>query len=117
MRNVKCSQLPNAVGRLQNLSRIDISGNELILLPNSVSGMINLKYINFADNKMEHFPYYIGRLPSLEIIICNRNPFKNVEKEFTEQSSQMIIQNIRQYVYEHQEILEVDEDHDYVKIE
>lgn len=104
-----CRLLPEAICELRNLSRIDVSGNELILLPNEVSGLINLKYINFADNKIEHFPYYLGCLPSLDIIICNRNPFKNVEKEFTEQPSRIIIQKMRQNVFKHQENLEVDD--------
>lgn len=66
--------IPKEIGDLINLSRLDVSGNQLVMLTSNVSRLINLRYLNFADNKLESFPYFLGQLPSLENVICERNP-------------------------------------------
>ena len=97
--------IPKEIGDLINLSRLDVSGNQLIMVSRNVSRLINLRYLNFADNKLESFPYFLGQLPSLEIIICERNPYKDATKEFIAQSSNVLIKELRKYVFEHQDLL------------
>ena len=97
--------IPKEIGDLINLSRLDVSGNQLVMLTSNVSRLINLRYLNFADNKLESFPYFLGQLPSLENVICERNPYKDATKEYDEQSSNVLIKKLQKYVFEHQNLL------------
>ena len=99
------SVIPKEIGDLINLSRLDVSGNQLVMLTSNVSRLINLRYLNFADNKLESFPYFLGQLPSLENVICERNPYKDATKELIGQSSSALIKAMRKYVFEHQNLL------------
>ena len=66
--------------------------------------LLNLKYINLANNQIESFPYFLGRLPSLEVILCDQNPYTNVSKEFISQSPFTLLPALRQYVFDHKDV-------------
>ena len=66
--------------------------------------LLNLKYINLVNNQIESFPYFLGRLPSLEVILCDQNPYTNVSKEFITQSPFTLLPALRQYVFDHKDL-------------
>ncbi|KAK8815513.1 hypothetical protein WA538_004643, partial [Blastocystis sp. DL] len=66
--------------------------------------LLNLKYINLVNNQIESFPYFLGRLPSLEVILFDQNPYTNVSKEFIAQSPFTLLPALRQYVFDHKDL-------------
>ena len=67
--------------------------------------LLNLKYINLVNNQIESFPYFLGRLPSLEVILFDQNPYTNVSKEFIAQSPFTLLPALRQYVFDHKDLM------------
>lgn len=81
--------------------KLDVSGNSICFIPSTFARLISLEYFNMSDNNIELFPYFLGYLPSLRVLYCQRNPFQNIKKEEIENSSVNLILTIRHYLSEH----------------
>ena len=86
---------------MPSLIKLDISGNNICFIPNTFAHLLSLEYFNFSDNKIERFPYFLGYLPSLQVLYCQRNPFQNISKEDIDNSSSTLLLTIRMYLSNH----------------
>lgn len=75
--NNKLSYLPPAIGRLRNLSHLDLSQNSLQELPPEMGMLVNLKSLLVFDNHLETIPEEMGSLYQLETLGIEGNPFND----------------------------------------
>lgn len=73
--------------------------------------------MNFSDNQIELFPFFLGYLPSLKVIFCQRNPFQNIQLNEIALSSNSLLQYIRNYLQEHDDEYRFDEGVSEIKFE
>ena len=57
--------LPDAIGRLTNLTSLDLSGNQLTALPDAIGRLTNLTSLDLSGNQLTALPDAIGRLTNL----------------------------------------------------
>ncbi len=61
-------ELPESIGKLQNLEYLDLHGNKLSLLPSSLRELINLRIVNLSENRFSYLPLEsLASLPLVEI--------------------------------------------------
>jgi Leucine-rich repeat (LRR) protein len=67
--------LPEWIGRLKNLSSLNLCCNKLERLPESIGGLKNLSSLNLYGNELKRLPEWIGRLKNLSSLslCCNSN--------------------------------------------
>ena len=65
--------LPDSIGQLQNLTRLDLQANQLITLPDSISQLQKLVYLDFNNNQLSTLPVSIGQLQNLVYLNLNNN--------------------------------------------
>lgn len=70
--------IPNCIGRLKTLVKLDLSKNQLRELPDSIVGMDSLRFLILADNQFEKLPASVGALKSLREIDVSRNNLTRV---------------------------------------
>src|SRR3954453_5544826 len=70
----KLAQLPPDIGRLKNMSHLDLSGNQLSELPPEIGMLTNLKTLLLFDNNLRPLPYEMGSLYQLEMLGIEGNP-------------------------------------------
>lgn len=104
------SSLPKEIGFLPSLLKLDVSGNTISFIPTSFTRLISLEFLNFSDNKIELFPYFLGYLPSLKVIFCQRNPFQNIQMNEITHSSVSLLCHIRNYLQEHDDEYHFDDE-------
>lgn len=63
--DLRVASLPESVGNLTYLTRLDLSGNQLTKLPESLGNLTSLKEINLGDNQLTALPDSLGDLTSL----------------------------------------------------
>lgn len=85
---------------MPSLIKLDVSGNRICFIPNTFAQLISLEAFNFSDNNIELFPYFIGYLPNLKTLYCQRNPFQNIQITDVEGSSSNLLFVIRRYLEE-----------------
>lgn len=95
--------LPESLFKLSRLYYLDLSGNLLLSIPKSIVQLLGLKYLNIADNHLALFPYFLGNLPSLSVLVCQRNPYRDVSEEVCKLSTEALLSTIRDYVSNHKE--------------
>ncbi len=65
--------LPEAIGRLQGLQKLDISGNRLTALPEVIGDLKRLQYLDLSRNRLTVLPEEIGRLQGLQRLDLSSN--------------------------------------------
>ncbi|ORY97661.1 hypothetical protein BCR43DRAFT_437760, partial [Syncephalastrum racemosum] len=75
------SSLPRTIGYLRNLRVLNTSHNQLETLPDTISFLTKLTAINIAHNRVTALPSSIGSLPKLVVIIANDNQLTELPQE------------------------------------
>ena len=65
--------MPEAIGKLINLTKLDLRNNELNSLPEEIGNLINLILLNLHYNKLNSLPEAIGKLINLNILNLHHN--------------------------------------------
>lgn len=66
--------VPAEIGRLANLSMLNLRYNRLQRLPESIGNLSQLTQLDVASNQLDELPLGIGRLLKLEILRIDDNP-------------------------------------------
>ena len=64
IKNRLCT-LPESIGHLERLERLDLRFNRIQRLPASMARLTSLTIINLADNELSEIPDWVHRLPAL----------------------------------------------------
>ena len=62
------SEIPDTIGNLKNLKRIDIYESPITMLPDSICNLLNLTHISIERTNVISLPDDIGNLTSLEYL-------------------------------------------------
>ena len=65
--------LPSSIGKLQTLTRLDLSDNKLTLLPDSFCNLTALIHLNLSCNKLVALPVAFGNLTALQTLNVRAN--------------------------------------------
>ena len=65
---------PNEILFLSNLTKLDLSNNQIKELTINLSPLKHLKEFSLINNQIENLPDWFNELQSLEILILNKNP-------------------------------------------
>jgi len=76
----KISVLPESIGRLSNLTDLNLSSNRLTTLPESIGKLSNLTNLNLFNNKLTTLPNSIKNLKKLRYLDLSRNYFTTLPK-------------------------------------
>lgn len=76
----KLKSLPRAVGRLKNLTQLDVSSNDMTELPEEIGMLTNLKRLLVFDNNLQTLPFELGYLYQLDTLGIEGNPLDEVLK-------------------------------------
>ena len=68
------SQLPEWIGQLTNLVRVDLQQNRLSQLPRSMSQLANLRQLNVSGNQLSQLPESVRQLTNLTALSLDNNP-------------------------------------------
>jgi hypothetical protein len=69
----KLGKIDNSIEKLQNLTYLKISSNNLTNFPDAVCNLKNLKELDISWNKITEIPDCISNLSNLEILTANSN--------------------------------------------
>ena len=72
------SYLPESLGKLNNLKRLDLRGNQLRTLPDSIGKLSNLENLNLYENQLRTLPDSIGKLNSLDFLELGSNKLRTL---------------------------------------
>lgn len=77
--------LPETIGNLTNLQKLDVSNNALTALPSSMANLKNLKELHIQMNNFSVFPTVVTSITSLESFTSygNKIPLSNVPLSFS----------------------------------
>ena len=65
---------PESIGKLANLTKLDLAGNNLTVLPDSIGNLTNLTCLHLNNNKLTVLPESIGNLANLtELDLAGNN--------------------------------------------
>lgn len=70
--------LPNFIGELTHLKKLDLKINRLSTLPESICSLSSLKFIDLSYNKIKYLPKSIGSLKSLKTLYLRYNDLKSI---------------------------------------
>ncbi|EPS73144.1 hypothetical protein M569_01614, partial [Genlisea aurea] len=70
--------LPDSIGKLSNLTSLDLSENRILVLPESVGELSSLKMLNLRANRIGQLPESIGNLQSLLSLDLGGNQLKSL---------------------------------------
>jgi Leucine-rich repeat (LRR) protein len=75
--------IPQEIGQLVNLSKLDLYGNKLKILPPTIGNLKNLKILDLRQNclSIETLPAQLGNLVGLERIFLANNKLGNIPQE------------------------------------
>jgi Leucine-rich repeat (LRR) protein len=73
LRNLGLTELPAAIGRFHDASRLDAEGNRLVTLPDAVGDMFELSLLNLSDNRITSLPRSLSCLPWLRSLYLSNN--------------------------------------------
>ena len=69
----KLTSLPASIGNLTNLSHLDLRGNQLTFLPSSIDNLTNLTHLYLGSNFFNSVPDAIGEMTKLTHLHLNAN--------------------------------------------
>ncbi|TFG21550.1 MAG: leucine-rich repeat domain-containing protein [Promethearchaeota archaeon] len=87
LRGCVLDKIPDSIGKLTNLKRIDLLKNALKSLPASMSNLKLLKELELSDNQFDEFPSVISQLKSLEKLRLEKNFIEEVPETIFELNS------------------------------
>lgn len=67
------TRVPEWIGELTQLTRLNLYGNRIEALPESIGNLVNLVELNLGDNQLTSVPASIGRLTALTRVDLDRN--------------------------------------------
>ena len=78
LKNKSLKEIPNCIGHLINLEKIDLSYNQLINIPESIDNLQNLEILHLYNNILSSLPKNIGYLRNLEWFTLGNNQLTNL---------------------------------------
>jgi Leucine-rich repeat (LRR) protein len=67
------TNLPESIGKLINLTKLNLGENQLIIIPDSIGNLKNLTYLSLGRNQLTTIPDSIGDLKKLTWLGLGRN--------------------------------------------
>ena len=97
LNNNKLIRVSPLVGRLRNLSYLDLSLNRITELPSEMGMLVNLKSLLLIDNQIEVIPYELGNLFQLEMLAIDGNPLNESQRSIiAEEGTAALIRTLRE---------------------
>ncbi|TFG11889.1 MAG: leucine-rich repeat domain-containing protein [Promethearchaeota archaeon] len=87
LRGCNLNEIPDTIGRLTQLKKMNLSKNKLISLPSSMSNLKLLKELDLSHNQFNKFPSIISQLKYLEKLSLKINSIEEVPDTVSEFSS------------------------------
>jgi Leucine-rich repeat (LRR) protein len=81
LKGCQLKTLPESIGRLGKLARLDVSENELEALPAAIKGCALLTSLDASDNALKALPAELGELSSLKELLAYKNAISAVPEE------------------------------------
>ncbi|KAF7729624.1 hypothetical protein EC973_003997 [Apophysomyces ossiformis] len=78
------TSLPPEVGYLKNLRALNTSHNQLETIPDTIAFLSKLKILNLSHNNITYLPPSIGLLPKLQYMILNNNKLEEIPRELAQ---------------------------------
>jgi Leucine-rich repeat (LRR) protein len=72
--NTKVTHLPQQIGKLKNLTHLEMRNTSLIDLPDSIHNLTQLEFLRLDQNNLISLPKIINNLELLNMIILDDNP-------------------------------------------
>lgn len=67
--------LPESIGQLKQLTHLSLDSNQLAELPSAIGDVASLEVLHLANNKLTHLPLDMSRLSRLQQLMINNNHF------------------------------------------
>jgi internalin A len=80
--------LPESIGQLAQLQRLDLTGNQMTMLPESIGQLAQLHHLNLSDNQLKELPESLRNLKSLQQLYLRGNEALGLPAEVLEPSRQ-----------------------------
>ena len=72
------TEIPEAIGELSRLRRLNVSGNRLTTLPRSIGRLVQLQVLGASGNQLTELPETIGRLSGLQELDVGGNRLESL---------------------------------------
>ncbi len=72
--------MPESIGKLTNLQKLDLNNNQLTTLPKSIGKLTNLQRLNLSSNQIIDTSGSIGKLTNLQTIELSSNQLTTLPK-------------------------------------
>lgn len=86
----KLPSLPDSIGHLSKLKKLDVSQNKLSDIPSTVGFLTSLESLNASKNQLTDLPRNLGALTSLKTLDIKENKLKGFPKEALATSESLI---------------------------
>ena len=77
----RIAEIPDSIGLLTNLKRINFAGNRIKYLSPEISRLRKLTYLNICNNQLTDISEKIANMPSLSELCMEGNPFEMLPPE------------------------------------
>ncbi|XP_078620263.1 uncharacterized protein LOC144887137 [Branchiostoma floridae x Branchiostoma japonicum] len=95
--------LPDGVGKLEQLTYLDISGNRFTSVPEQIMNLSNIRKLDLSYNKISRLPLTMSRLPQLEDVVISGNPLTYPPPDVCKKNTAAIMDFIRRETKEGEE--------------
>ena len=68
LRGTQISELPSEIVKLTNLTKLYLSETQISELPSEIVKLTNLKFLDLSFTKIRTLPHELGRMPALQIL-------------------------------------------------
>ncbi|MDI5966837.1 COR domain-containing protein [Streptantibioticus silvisoli] len=90
------TSLPDALGSLTNLTRLDLSMNGLTVLPDFLGDLTNLTSLGLSGNELTDLPDSLGQLARLDLLALAGNPWVGLPPEVRTQGARAVTAYLRE---------------------